>query len=42
MLKHTQTLESLVKLADYGYFLIVELNLMDLYYFQQSHASTTG
>jgi hypothetical protein len=41
-LKHTQTLESDIELADDRYFLIVEFNLMDLHYFQQGNSRTAG
>ena len=41
-LEHTQTLESDVELADDRYFLIVEFNLMDLHYFQQSYSRAAG
>jgi hypothetical protein len=41
-LEHTQTLESDVELADDCYFLIIELNLMDLHYFQQGNSRTAG
>ena len=41
-LENTQTLESNVEFAKDSYFLIVEVNLMDLYDFQKGYSSTAG
>lgn len=41
-LENTQTLESNIEFANDSYFLIVEVNLMDLYNFQKGYSSTAG